>query len=262
MDAQPAQASNGDVEHNLALHGLLLGFWMTGGAERVLAGKVVRAAAEGPCCQTAVLRAQQVARRAGLGDVVPAPALPAAGQPEPRPRHDAQALVLTPDGADALCVGVVVRAGAGGGVTPLDATDPVMRAAAEAVLGRFPAARQGLLWRLEWPLQGVGQALGLPLHVAGLVALHGLAADPLLGAAGPVDPDGRVGSVPGVVAMLEAAADVRLERVLLPAATRRAADAARVRAPRLGALDVLYVDHVDEVADMLAGELRLVGSEA
>jgi hypothetical protein len=254
--AGPARDPDEHAAHNLALHGLLRGFWTTGGRDEGLGARVVSAALDDPCCATAVLRARQVARRIGqpdaLADVQPS----AAGD---RDRYGVHALVLTPFGRDGLCVGAVVKAGAGGGVTPLDLADPQMCAVAETVLGRFRAGRAGLAWRLEWPLQNLGAAIGLPLHVAGLVALHGLPADPRLGAAGAVDADGWVRSAPGLAARLEAAAAVHLERVLLPATSRGAAEAARERDPALRRLETLYVAHVDEVPERLSGNFDTFG---
>ena len=162
--------------------------------------------------------------------------------------HQTRVLVVTPNQDTGLVLGVNVLAGDRPGVIARDDVDLAMDKQAHTVLSEFEAERGGVRWSLEWPLRYAGESIGLALRVAALVSFRGLRPDPLLVATGAVADDGHVRYVAGVPAKLLAAREAGFRRVLLPRENQAEAQIADVAED----LQLLFVDHVDEILGRLA----------
>jgi ribonuclease HIII len=161
--------------------------------------------------------------------------------------HQARVLVVTLDQDAGAALGINVLAGDRPGVVAADQVDLAMDKQAATVLSAFEAERGGVRWSLEWPLRYAGESVGLALRLAALVSFRGLRPDPLLAATGAVADDGHVRYVEGVPAKLRAAQEAGFRRVLLPRENEDETLAAGVSED----LQLLFVDHVDEVAGRL-----------
>jgi len=101
---------------------------------------------------------------------------------------------------------------------------------------------QGWEARIEWPATYVGESIGLPLYVAGVVVRSGLMRHSLTGATGRLDIGGRVTGVSGIKEKIAAARRIGMRRVLVP---RENYDEAVAAAS--GELVVVAIAHVSEV---------------
>ena len=160
----------------------------------------------------------------------------------------ARVLVISPDRAAGLCLGLNVLEGDRPGIYGIDAVDLEMDKQAATVLSAFEADHPAIKWSLEWPLRYAGESIGLALRVAALVAFNRLRPDPLLAATGAVSADGRVRHVEGIAAKLVAARDAGMRRVLLPRENEEEATAAGVEDD----VQLLFVDHIDDIPKRLS----------
>lgn len=159
----------------------------------------------------------------------------------------ARVLVVAPDRAAGLCLGVNVLDGEKVGIDGIDEVDLEMNKQAATVLSAFEAKHPAIRWSLEWPLRYAGESIGLALRLAALVAFKGVRPDPLLSATGAVEADGRVRHVEGIAAKLAAARDSGMRRVLLPRENYEEAMSAGIGDD----IQLLFVEHIDEIAQRL-----------
>jgi hypothetical protein len=159
----------------------------------------------------------------------------------------ARVLVVPPDRASALCLGVNVLDGDKDGIDGIDEVDLEMNKQAATVLSAFQGKHPAIRWSLEWPLRYAGESIGLALRLAALVAFKNVRPDPLLAATGAVAADGRICHIEDIVVKLQAAGDAGMRRVLLPRENHDEAMSAGVEDD----VQLLFVDHIEEIQKRL-----------
>jgi ribonuclease HIII len=108
---------------------------------------------------------------------------------------------------------------------------------------RLSLGDRGWEAKIEWPAAYVGESIGVPLYVAGLVASGDLPRHALTASTGRIDIGGHITGVAGIKQKVEAARRVGIRRVLVP--RENLADA---KAAAADDLVVVPVEHVKELA--------------
>src|SRR5262249_15810847 len=96
--------------------------------------------------------------------------------------------------------------------------------------------------KIEWPATYVGESIGLPLYVAGLVIRNLVRRQSLTASTGRLEINGRVSGVSGIKQKIEAARRIGIRRVLVPRENLEEAKAAAG-----SSLIVVPVSNVQEV---------------
>jgi len=97
--------------------------------------------------------------------------------------------------------------------------------------------------KIEWPANYVGESIGLPLYVAGLVIRNVVPRHSLTASTGRLEIDGRVTGVSGITQKIEAARRIGIRRVLVP---RENLEEAKLAAGT--ALNIVPIANVSDVA--------------
>ena len=161
---------------------------------------------------------------------------------EEREHYEAWGLFVNRSAAEGWALGIQLVPRESGQETLWSEADQAVQEQARIAL-RTGLPGQGWEARIEWPATYVGESVGLPLYVAGLVVRGDLMRHSLTGATGRLDIGGRVTGVSGIEEKIAAARCIGMRRVLVP---RENYDEAVAVAA--GELVVVAIAHVSEVA--------------
>lgn len=160
---------------------------------------------------------------------------------EEREQFEAWGLFVDRSAAEGWALGIqLVPRESGQEILWSEADQEVREQARIALQAGLPG--QGWEARIEWPATYIGESIGLPLYMAGLVVRGSLMRHSLTGATGRLDIGGRVTGVSGIKEKIAAARRIGMRRVLVPRENRDEAVAAAA-----GELVVVPIAHVNDV---------------
>lgn len=169
-----------------------------------------------------------------------------------RESYEAWGLFVDSSRGDGMALGIKVSVDEPGREELWSAVNEEMRVQARLALSRALPGR-GWNAKIEWPATYVGESLGLPMYIAGLVASREVPRHALTASTGRVEVDGTVTGVSGIRQKVEAARYVGMRRVLVPAENLEEAKIAATEG-----MIVVPIAHVQEAAGALRQPLSSV----
>ena len=169
-----------------------------------------------------------------------------------REQYETWGLFVGPAPADGWTLGIRVQPKPGGEETLWsDADNEIREQARLAFHSAMPD--QGWEVQIEWPAKYVGESIGLPLYVAGLVVRNLVPRHALTASTGCIALGGRVMRVTGITQKVQAAKHVGIRRLLVPKDNLKEASSAAG-----GDVVVVGVSNVSEVIELLRESGRSV----
>jgi ribonuclease HIII len=132
---------------------------------------------------------------------------------EDREQYAAWGLFVDRSAAEGWALGIQLVARNSGAQILWSEADQEVREQARIAL---QALVEGWEAKIEWPANYVGESIGLPLYVAGLVVRNVIPRHSFTASTGRVEIDGRVTGVSGIARKIEAARRIGIRRVLVP----------------------------------------------